>query len=208
MRLVMERGGTCPNRVAGRAGRSNRVRAASGSLFGADPEYRPKYGIPARECTRVVELHVAHYRQPSWLGQGEVTGMDSFTTGRIHDRFHRRWKRKYGGYFVSAPGWYPDPNNAGVVRFWTGTSWSGERSWDGSAWVDRVPAAVPAPAFVVDASGTRAKPTPRVRTRLLLIIAGAVLMIIGCVLPWAHRTTGSPPSPSRARPRAAARYPS
>jgi hypothetical protein len=46
------------------------------------------------------------------------------------------------------------------------------------------------PAVVADQPGNRAKPSPRVRTRLIIIIAGAILMIIGCVLPWAQQDYG------------------
>ena len=41
------------------------------------------------------------------------------------------------GKFVSLQeGWYPDPNDASRMKFWTGNGWQGERTWNGSAWVD------------------------------------------------------------------------
>src|ERR1700722_12676090 len=33
-------------------------------------------------------------------------------------------------------GWYPDPNDQSRMRFWTGSTWTGERRWNGSEWVD------------------------------------------------------------------------
>jgi hypothetical protein len=33
-------------------------------------------------------------------------------------------------------GWYPDPNDQSRMRFWTGSTWMGERRWNGSEWVD------------------------------------------------------------------------
>jgi hypothetical protein len=34
-------------------------------------------------------------------------------------------------------GWYPDPNDQSRMRFWTGSTWQGERYWNGTGWVDR-----------------------------------------------------------------------
>ena len=42
------------------------------------------------------------------------------------------------GYQVGAgapPGWYPDPGNPSVQRYWDGWRWTHQVRWDGSAWV-------------------------------------------------------------------------
>ena len=44
---------------------------------------------------------------------------------------------------MNAPaGWYPDPTNGHITRYWDGDRYTHERHWDGSGWVD--PAAAPA----------------------------------------------------------------
>jgi hypothetical protein len=100
------------------------------------------------------------------------------------------------------PGWHPDPNNAGRALFWTGTTWAGERVWNGTAWVDPgQPAyrpAMPPPAGSwpapsgsipsappVAAAVTRTPVPRRLRNRAWLAIGGGALMVIGSILPWA-----------------------
>jgi hypothetical protein len=48
---------------------------------------------------------------------------------------------------MSTPaGWYADPADPRVQRFWTGSTWTAQRVWTGTQWVD--PAAVPPPPGV------------------------------------------------------------
>jgi hypothetical protein len=118
---------------------------------------------------------------------------------------------------VSAPGWYPNPNDPRITRFWTGAQWAGERIWNGSAWVDAapVPPSAPAPAVPTFAAGppyqvagisappayyaplaqsapvSSKRPVPQpVRNRLLLTLGGAALMIIGVLLPSPTQDNG------------------
>lgn len=49
---------------------------------------------------------------------------------------------------TAAAGWYPNPNDARVMRYWTGVQWSGERVWTGTAWTDTAPVAATAPTPV------------------------------------------------------------
>lgn len=93
-------------------------------------------------------------------------------------------------------GWYPDPRNPRITRFWTGSAWSAERFWDGSAWVERAEWAAPAgvastsqpraawtgsPTWAGSQAATPAKTptTGRVKNQMLLVLTGAGLIIIG-----------------------------
>ena len=45
---------------------------------------------------------------------------------------------------MSSPaGWYPDPNDPRVQRYWDGSGWNGQRVWDGAQWMDAAPAPAP-----------------------------------------------------------------
>jgi hypothetical protein len=44
----------------------------------------------------------------------------------------------HGGAGVAsgaAPGWFPDPGNPTVTRYWDGARWTHQLRWDGSTWV-------------------------------------------------------------------------
>jgi hypothetical protein len=104
------------------------------------------------------------------------------------------------------PGWYPDPNDAGVMRFWSGNDWVGERVWDGAKWVDRGEPDTVSPglaASTLDATATAplglAPPVARtsrlapqsgsrtsVSTTGWILVGGAVAVVIGSLLPWAQ----------------------
>lgn len=97
----------------------------------------------------------------------------------------------------SSPGWFSDPGNPQVSRYWTGAQWAGERIWNGAAWIDsRPPALPPQPVYAgpgaapFTATATRTPAIGPVRNRLLLTVAGAVLVVIGSVLPWATQNNG------------------
>src|SRR6185312_445212 len=49
------------------------------------------------------------------------------TPGRTADK---------GDTMQAAPGWYPDPGNAHVTRYWDGSRYTHERHWNGTAWVE------------------------------------------------------------------------
>lgn len=58
---------------------------------------------------------------------------------------------------MNAPaGWYPDPGDAHITRYWDGERYTRELRWDGTAWVD--PAASPPPPPVE--TPTPVTPTP------------------------------------------------
>ncbi len=41
---------------------------------------------------------------------------------------------------MSTPsGWYPDPVDPRVQRFWTGSGWTAQRFWNGAEWVEAAP---------------------------------------------------------------------
>jgi hypothetical protein len=67
---------------------------------------------------------------------------------------------------MNAPaGWYPDPTNAHVTRYWNGDRYTHERHWNGSAWVAPPPIpppAAPRPATFapVEAAPASAQPAP------------------------------------------------
>jgi hypothetical protein len=90
-------------------------------------------------------------------------------------------------------GWYPDPNDAHVTRYWDGDRYTHERRWNGVAWVDPAaaprpaPAAAPRPAPVAAAPAVASAPGA-VRTSPPLIFwlfaAGSVGVAISAFLPW------------------------
>jgi hypothetical protein len=55
-------------------------------------------------------------------------------------------------------GWYPDPADSHVTRYWDGERYTRELRWDGSAWVD--PTAVAPPPPVVATPTPTPTPTP------------------------------------------------
>ena len=60
---------------------------------------------------------------------------------------------------MNAPaGWYPDPGNAHVTRYWNGDRYTHERHWNGSAWVEPPP--IPPPAAPASAMATPVDPAP------------------------------------------------
>jgi hypothetical protein len=106
---------------------------------------------------------------------------------------------------TTKPGWYPDPSDRGVQRFWSGTDWVGQRVWDGAKWVDHSdPETSPGPApFTPDAATVaptglaapgpqtpRRAPQGDLRSRLSttgwILCGGAAAVVIGSLLPWAQ----------------------
>jgi hypothetical protein len=57
----------------------------------------------------------------------------------------------------AAAGWYPDPGDPHVTRYWDGTRYTHERHWNGTAWVDPAAAPPPPPTAVAP---TPVAPTP------------------------------------------------
>src|SRR2546421_4261868 len=64
------------------------------------------------------------------------------TTAR--HRVRKQARRALGGDVVSPePGWYPEPTNPSLIRFWDGSAWSAQRVWTGSEWVESAPGLSP-----------------------------------------------------------------
>jgi hypothetical protein len=63
---------------------------------------------------------------------------------------------------MTVPGWYPDPANPYVTRFWSGGAWTAMRTWDGSNWTAALmPPAQPVPPTASwDAGAPRDSATP------------------------------------------------
>jgi len=84
----------------------------------------------------------------------------------------------------TAPGWYPDPSDDRIMRFWDGTQWNAERSLSGTATVDDVPPA---------ASGSTVVKTkisvPRLTRTGWFLFAGCAVAAVGTMLPWEQDTT-------------------
>ena len=73
---------------------------------------------------------------------------------------------------MAAPGWYPDPNDHGMLRWWDGTIWTDERQ--PRAWASP-PQAMPR----LRDDGTVKGPSRR--TSLAVLFAGAALLVGGLV---------------------------
>jgi hypothetical protein len=96
-----------------------------------------------------------------------------------------------GGDVISAqPGWYPEPNNAALVRFWDGSAWTAQRVWTGSAWVESAtgfspvvvaPAATGAPSWA-GAYGRATPPGMRRRSpagrKLWYVLTGSAAAVV------------------------------
>ncbi|MGN6609488.1 MAG: DUF2510 domain-containing protein [Jatrophihabitans sp.] len=104
---------------------------------------------------------------------------------------------------MTTPGWYPDPQDGAVRRYWSGTEWGPPQRWDGRSWVADLPVAsaagpayppgshpaAPYPAAAAPPIGPGAG-LPRVPRRLWVAAAGAALVVLGCLLPWASQNNG------------------
>jgi hypothetical protein len=98
----------------------------------------------------------------------------------------------------TAPGWYPDPTDDRIMRFWDGMQWNGERSLSGATPVDAVAPAVaamaPAVAAVAPAVPAFAAPktkisVPRLTRTGWFLFAGCAVAAVGTMLPWEQDTT-------------------
>jgi hypothetical protein len=84
----------------------------------------------------------------------------------------------------TAPGWYPDPTDDRIMRFWDGSQWNAERSLTGAAQVDDVAPA--APATTVPKTKIS---VPRLTRTGWFLFAGCAVAAIGTMLPWEQDTT-------------------
>jgi Protein of unknown function (DUF2510) len=84
---------------------------------------------------------------------------------------------------TTAPGWYPDPSNDHIMRFWDGTQWNAERSLSGTATVDAV--ALP----VLSSVATKVATLPRLSRTAWCLFAGCAVAAVGTMLPWEQDTT-------------------
>jgi hypothetical protein len=99
---------------------------------------------------------------------------------------------------VSAPaGWYPDPGNPHVTRYWDGNGYTHERHWNGSAWVEPPPVAPPAPP-------TPVAPTPVVSTPVVSTpVASATEVEPAAATPVEPAPAATPAATTAAAPAAA-----
>lgn len=88
---------------------------------------------------------------------------------------------------TTEPGWYPDPDDAHITRYWDGTSWVAQRAWDGTAWVqaeilpttERVaPVAATDPRFAPTAGVASAVKGASTDRRKLMAIGGAIAGVL------------------------------
>src|SRR5438128_160112 len=84
----------------------------------------------------------------------------------------------------TAPGWYPDPTDDRIMRFWDGTQWNAERSLTGVAMVDAV-----APAAPVTTVPKTKISVPRLTRTGWFLFAGCAVAAVGTMLPWEQDTT-------------------
>jgi hypothetical protein len=80
-------------------------------------------------------------------------------------------------------GWYPDPTDERVMRYWNGAEWTTERALN-------VPAeeVARAPAAQVSAFQTFTERFPMTKTAWF-VFGGVALAAIGVLMPWEHDTT-------------------
>lgn len=77
------------------------------------------------------------------------------------------------------PGWYADPHDQLVTRYWDGARWTAARRWDGTSWVDQ---AVPAPAAPAAPVATTAT-TARTSRTFKMFVGSAFAAALGYVVP-------------------------
>jgi hypothetical protein len=95
-------------------------------------------------------------------------------------------------------GWNTDPTGRFQLRYWDGTAWTDHVSTNGVQQTDPVAGGAPAvpvaagasPAAVPVAAAPRARVVWPTRTRVL-VLAGAALLALGSVLPWAKLEVSS-----------------
>ena len=67
---------------------------------------------------------------------------------------------------MTQPGWYSDPANFQVTRYWSGAAWTAQRTWNGATWIDGAVAAVrpayaaPPPAYAAPPPAYAVPPQP------------------------------------------------
>jgi hypothetical protein len=86
------------------------------------------------------------------------------------------------------PGWFPDPVDSRVTRFWTGSEWGDELVWNGASWQQRPalppPFGVPAGSLSSPAAVAAAPTKARRSSAQLLMFVGAAVVVGGACLPW------------------------
>ena len=77
----------------------------------------------------------------------------------------------------ATPGWYPDPSDERIMRFWNGNDWTTERSVP--VVVDERPTTAGLPG-----NGAGQFQMPQISTLGWLFFGGAALVSLGAMLPW------------------------
>ena len=85
-------------------------------------------------------------------------------------------------------GWYPDPTDARVMRYWDGIEWKGERVLNVPASTTTAAPDVPdEPALQLSTVATLAERFPMTKTSWFLF-SGVAVAALGVLMPWEHDT--------------------